>query len=90
MTTPSWMPPLPNADIPRMKYREFTAEQMRAYAEAYRKAWVARLKPVAWMDDFGNPFPLAANKGSASWMDEHKRNWVPLYRLDDSQKDDQP
>ena len=30
------------------------------------------------MDDFGNVFPLGANKGAASWMDEHKRNWKPL------------
>lgn len=36
-------------------------------------------EPVAWMDDFGNVFPLAANKGAGSWMDEHKRNWKPLY-----------
>ena len=36
-------------------------------------------KPVAWMDDFGNVFPLGANKGAASWMDEHKRNWKPLF-----------
>lgn len=35
--------------------------------------------PVAWMDDFGNAFPLAANKGAGSWLDEHKRNWNPLY-----------
>lgn len=36
-------------------------------------------KPVAWMDDFGNVFPLGANKGAASWIDAHKRNWKPLY-----------
>jgi len=36
-------------------------------------------QPVAWMDDFGNAFPLAANKGAGSWLDEHKRNWKPLY-----------
>lgn len=34
---------------------------------------------VAWMDDFGNTFPLAANKGAGSWLDAHKRNWKPLY-----------
>lgn len=38
-----------------------------------------KAQPVAWMDDFGNVFPLAANKGAGSWMDEHKRNWKPLY-----------
>lgn len=36
-------------------------------------------KPVAWIDDFGNVFPLGANKGAASWMDDHKRNWKPLF-----------
>lgn len=38
-----------------------------------------KAQPVAWMDDFGNVFPLAANKGAGSWMDEHKRDWKPLY-----------
>ena len=36
-------------------------------------------KPVAWMDDFGNAFPLGAIKGAGSWRDEHQRNWRPLY-----------
>lgn len=36
-------------------------------------------QPVAWMDDFGNAFPLAANKGAGSWLDDHKRTWKPLY-----------
>jgi hypothetical protein len=36
-------------------------------------------EPVAWMDDFGNAFPLGANKGAGSWMDAHKRTWKPLY-----------
>lgn len=36
-------------------------------------------EPVAWMDDFGNVFPLSANKGAGSWLDDHKRNWKPLY-----------
>ena len=36
-------------------------------------------EPVAWMDDFGNVFPLAANKGAGHWLDDHKRNWKPLY-----------
>ena len=40
-----------------------------------------KLEPVAWMDDFGNAFPLAANKGAGSWRDEHKRNWKPLYAI---------
>lgn len=36
-------------------------------------------EPVAWMDEFGNVFPLAANKGAGHWLDDHKRNWKPLY-----------
>lgn len=42
-------------------------------------AMAAQPEPVAWMDDFGNVFPLGANKGAGSWRDEHKRNWRPLY-----------
>ena len=36
-------------------------------------------EPCAWLDDFGNAFPLGANKGAGSWMDAHKRNWRPLF-----------
>jgi len=36
-------------------------------------------KPAAWMDDFGNVFPLGAVKSAGSWRDEHQRNWTPLY-----------
>jgi len=36
-------------------------------------------EPVAWMDDFGNAFPLGAVKGAGSWRDDHQRNWMPLY-----------
>lgn len=38
-----------------------------------------RPQPAAWMDDFGNAFPLGANKGAGSWRDAHKRTWKPLY-----------
>lgn len=57
------------------------AEQPSRAAKAEQPALesVPRDKPVAWMDDFGNSFPLAANKGAGSWRDEHKRNWKPLY-----------
>lgn len=51
----------------------YTADQMRAALAA------VPAQPVAFMDDFGNVFPLAANKGAGSWMDDHKRNWKPLY-----------
>ena len=40
---------------------------------------VEQVDPVAWMDDFGNAFPIGANKGAGSWMDAHKRSWKPLY-----------
>jgi len=36
-------------------------------------------EPVAWMEDFGNAFPLGAVKGAGSWRDDHQRNWMPLY-----------
>lgn len=56
----------------------------RAFVEATRDALRAALaqpeaEPVAWMDDFGNTFPIGANKGSGHWLDDHKRTWVPLY-----------
>jgi len=40
---------------------------------------VYKQEPVAWMDDFGNAFPLGAVKGAGSWRDDHQRNWKPLY-----------
>lgn len=42
-------------------------------------SYVPDPEPVAWMDDFGNAFPLNANKGAGSWRDDHKRTWKPLY-----------
>lgn len=57
--------------------RTLQAEVDRLTAELAR---LRAVEPVAWMDDFGNAFPLAANKGAGSWMDEHKRHWKPLYR----------
>ena len=41
----------------------------------------AQQEPVAWIDEFGNAFPLAAYRvdGKPSWTDAHKRNWKPLY-----------
>jgi hypothetical protein len=49
--------------------------------QAYAQGAAAQLaeKPSGWMDDFGNAFPLGANKGAGSWMDAHKRTWKPLY-----------
>jgi hypothetical protein len=37
-------------------------------------------EPVAWMDEFGNTFPLNAWKpAKATHHDEHKHGWKPLY-----------
>ena len=49
-------------------------DELRAAIAEQEKA-----QPVAWMDDFGNTFPVGANKGSGHWLDNHKRSWVPLY-----------
>ena len=63
MTTPSWMPPLPNRsawDLSEsgVTFDLFTEDQMLAYAEAYRKAWVASLKPVTTVPVLGNLYRL--------------------------------
>ena len=61
------------------------AEELAAYelTVANLRAELAKpvegAKPVAWMDDFGNAFPIGARKGAGSWMDAHQRNWKPLY-----------
>jgi len=83
------LPPLPTPKGADTFGADYTADQMRDYARAAIAAHVPEAafgniaavpaQPVAWMDDFGNVFPLAANKGAGSWMDDHKRNWKPLY-----------
>ena len=40
-----------------------------------------KLEPVAWIDEFGNTFPLAAYNGGKAWRDSHKHNWKPLYAI---------
>ncbi len=67
MTTPSWMPPLPKC----------TNElQVLAYAEQYRLAWVASLKPVAWQQ-------TSTDVTLVRPMPETAYLWTELYRLDD-------
>lgn len=41
----------------------------------------AEAKPVAWMDEFGNAFPLDAWKPAkrAGYLDYHKKAWKPLF-----------
>lgn len=84
------LPPLPEPKVYASDaFDAYTTEQLREYARAAIAAHVPEAafgniaavpaQPVAWMDDFGNVFPLAANKGAGSWMDDHKRNWKPLY-----------
>lgn len=73
------------AEVDRLKSeRDRNLDSIRVNNEIINKknAELAALKgaePVAWMDDFGNAFPLGANKGAGSWMDAHKRTWKPLY-----------
>lgn len=38
--------------------------------------------PVAWMDQFGNVYPLMASQPDDKplpWPEAHRRNWKPLY-----------
>lgn len=60
------------------------------FFDAVVQARAAQAEPVAWMDDFGNVFPLAANKGAGSWLDEHKREWRPLYTTPPAQPKAEP
>ena len=63
-------------DVEVNAYRDST---MGDYAtQAVEADRAARGESVAWLDEFGNAFPLAANK-SPTWMDSYKRNWKPLY-----------
>lgn len=41
----------------------------------------AEAKPVAWMDEFGNAFPLDAWKPAkrTGYLDYHKKAWKPLF-----------
>ena len=41
----------------------------------------AEAKPVAWIDEFGNAFPLDAWKPAkrAGYLDYHKKAWKPLF-----------
>ena len=88
------LPPLPHRSSWERSYESgttfdlFTEKQMREYAAAAIEAYKASLKPVAWImaphgvlrydTDFGLKGPQ-----SLDWR-------LPLYLLDDSQKDDQP
>ena len=72
MNLPDWMPPLP--DVSSIAYydgqEKLIHAAIRNYAEQYRKAWLASLKPVAWMTTWAS-FHMAPVGSS-----------TPLYRLD--------
>ena len=39
----------------------------------------ARGEAVAWVDEFGNAYPLSAYSGKGDWQDDHKRHWRRAY-----------
>lgn len=39
----------------------------------------ARGEAVAWVDEFGNAYPLSAYTGKGDWLDDHKRHWRRAY-----------
>jgi hypothetical protein len=84
------MPPLPGprlthaGDVPERGHW-YDADQMHAFAEQYRKAWVASLKPVAWMDE--GLYEVLQEQGELRigtiYTEKPNDSWLPLYRLDD-------
>ncbi len=67
--------------------KEYTEQQLLTFAEAYRKAWVASLKPVAWKDtmystdEVGHKSSEPVILGYDGW--ESIPDATDLYRLDD-------
>jgi hypothetical protein len=63
----------------------FSHDQMHAFAEQYRKAWVASLKPVAWIND--GLYEVLQEQGALRigtiYTEKPNDSWLPLYRLDD-------
>jgi hypothetical protein len=70
------MPPLPEETPIDGWAMGYTDEQMLTYAEAYRKAWVASLKPAAWQQ-------TSTDVTLVRPMPETAHLWTELYRLDD-------
>jgi hypothetical protein len=91
MTTPDWVPPLPKESRLGFRDREgwvtgsdgYTAEQMHAYAEQYRKAWVASLKPAAWTSESGLRGEGGMAHGVFLFEPPNQEFRVLLYKLDD-------
>ena len=82
MNLPDWMPPLPEP-VGEGAYRWYLERQMLTFAEAYRKAWVASLKPCIYV---GEPSAWLKEGGAKETKDMVERlGMVPiaLYRLDD-------
>ena len=83
------MPPLPRLPVPLDDCvpgaETIIANWARNYAEQYRKAWVASLKPVAWMDE--GLYEVLQEQGELRigtiYTEKPNDSWLPLYRLDD-------
>lgn len=57
------------------------ADAVKARAALTAALALPDAQPVAWLDEFGNAFPLAAHSidGKPNWANQHKRGWKPLY-----------
>jgi hypothetical protein len=89
MTTPSWIPPLPEpatsvAYIGRPVLGYYSPDQMRDYALAAIEAYRKSLKPVAWINRWPN------EEARKAWELTEYEPWphamreiIPVYRLDD-------
>lgn len=78
-------PPLCSIDYSTAKYIWNSARAADAPSKPSEK------KAVAWIDQFGNVFPLGAYQpsGKPSYLDADKRGWKPLFRAADA-LDSQP
>ena len=90
-------PPLPTPAWARDHHGEnevYVAQDLRNFAVEYARAALARrasqvsaATPAAWIDQFGNVFPLGAYQpsGKPSYLDADKRGWKPLFRASEGQ-----
>lgn len=80
------------AEIERLKadiqthQRSFAALKSDTDALQAKLSAMGNTEPVAWMDEYGNPFTLSAHKGK--WYGHGERNWKPLYTAPKAQPDD--
>ena len=52
---------------------------LRELADLVAALDAARGEAVAWVDEFGNAYPLTAYSGKGDWQDDHKRHWRRAY-----------